>query len=127
MKRRNAIAALAAGLSYSPLRSIAQEQGPAQAQRPITLDVNRVNLLFTVSDKKGRFVTNLTREEFEIVESKTWQLRHPVGPDALPFLSWRKAMSDEEWVNWGALDDEAWYDRVQADFGLDARAGTQTA
>ena len=26
----------------------------------ITLDVNRVNMLFTVSDKKGRFVTDLT-------------------------------------------------------------------
>jgi Mg-chelatase subunit ChlD len=36
----------------------------------ITLDVNRVNLLFTVSDKKGRFVTDLTKNDFEIIESK---------------------------------------------------------
>lgn len=59
----------------------------------------------------------------EIAVSGTWQLRHPVGPDALPFLGWRKAMSDEEWVAWGALDDDAWYARVKADFGLDARPG----
>jgi len=57
----------------------------------------------------------------EIVDSGTWQLRHPVGPDAVPFLQWRKAMSDEEWVAWGALGDDAWYDRLKADFGMDAR------
>jgi Ca-activated chloride channel family protein len=39
-------------------------------QTRITLDVNRVNLLFTVSDKKGRFVTDLTKSDFEIIESK---------------------------------------------------------
>jgi NAD(P)-dependent dehydrogenase (short-subunit alcohol dehydrogenase family) len=62
----------------------------------------------------------------EIVQSGTWQLRHPVGPDAEPFLAWRRAMSDEEWVSWGAMDDDTWYDRVKADFGIDARpAGVQ--
>jgi len=57
----------------------------------------------------------------EVIESGSWQLRHPVGPDARPFLDWRASMTDEEWVDWGALDDNAWYDRVQRDFGLDAR------
>jgi len=36
----------------------------------ITLDVTRVNMVFTVSDKKGRFVTNLTRDDIEIIEEK---------------------------------------------------------
>ncbi len=57
----------------------------------------------------------------EIAISGTWQLRHPVGPDAVPFLTWRKAMTDEEWVAWGSLDDDAWYARVKAEFGIDAR------
>ena len=48
----------------------ATSQGPADSDTRITLDVNRVNMLFTVSDKKGRFVTNLTRDEFEIFEEK---------------------------------------------------------
>src|SRR5712691_4579870 len=39
----------------------------------ITLDVTRVNMLFTVSDKKGRFVTDLKKDDFEIVESKKKQ------------------------------------------------------
>jgi len=57
----------------------------------------------------------------EIIESGTWTLRHPVGPDALAFLEWRAAMTDEKWVEWGALDDDAWYQRLQRDFGMDAR------
>lgn len=57
----------------------------------------------------------------EIIESGTWQLRHPVGPSAAPFLQWRAAMSDEQWVDWGAADDATWYQGVQRDFGLDAR------
>jgi VWFA-related protein len=42
----------------------------AESDTQITLDVNRVNMLFTVSDKKGRFVTNLAKDEFEVVEGK---------------------------------------------------------
>ena len=57
----------------------------------------------------------------EIIEGDSWQLRYPVGPDAEPFLSWRAGMTDEEWVDWGAADDEAWYKSVEHDFGLDAR------
>lgn len=42
-------------------------------QSRITLDVTRVNVLFTVSDKKGRFVTNLSKEDFEVSENKKKQ------------------------------------------------------
>jgi NAD(P)-dependent dehydrogenase (short-subunit alcohol dehydrogenase family) len=56
-----------------------------------------------------------------IIESGTWKLRHPVGPGAAEIIAWRKGMTDEEIVEWGALDDDAWYERVQQDFGLDAR------
>ncbi len=60
----------------------------------------------------------------EIIESGSWQLRYPAGPGAQPFLDWRASMTDEEWVNWGALDDDGWYDRVRSDFGLNARPRT---
>jgi NAD(P)-dependent dehydrogenase (short-subunit alcohol dehydrogenase family) len=60
----------------------------------------------------------------EIAAGESWQLRYPVGPDAVPFLGWRKAMTDEEWVEFGALGDDAWYDRMQLDFGVDARVGS---
>jgi NAD(P)-dependent dehydrogenase (short-subunit alcohol dehydrogenase family) len=58
----------------------------------------------------------------EIVESGTQKLRHPVGPDAEAFLGWRASLSDEQWVEWGALPDDLWYERVLTDFGLDARS-----
>jgi NAD(P)-dependent dehydrogenase (short-subunit alcohol dehydrogenase family) len=63
----------------------------------------------------------------EIIESGTWQLRHPAGPDAAPFLGWRASMTDERWVDYNAADDEGWYAAVQKDFGLDARLKTPTA
>jgi VWFA-related protein len=44
----------------------AQQSDPTR----ITVDVTRVNLLFTVSDKKGRFVNDLSKDDFEIVEAK---------------------------------------------------------
>jgi NAD(P)-dependent dehydrogenase (short-subunit alcohol dehydrogenase family) len=58
----------------------------------------------------------------QIAESNSWQLRYPVGPDAAPFLEWRAKMTDEEWVDFGALKhDEDWYQQFEQDFGLDAR------
>lgn len=45
----------------------------------------------------------------EIAESGTWRLRHPVGPDALPLLQWRGGMTDEQWIDFNASDDETWY------------------
>ena len=56
-----------------------------------------------------------------IIESGTWKLRHPVGPDAEPFLVWRKSMTDEEWVNLHGADDDTWYARVERDFGMVVR------
>lgn len=45
----------------------------SQDKARITLEVSRVNMLFTVSDKKGRFVTDLTKDDFEVVENKKAQ------------------------------------------------------
>ena len=43
-------------------------------QTRITLDVTRVNILFTVTDKKGRFITDLGKDDFEVIESKKPQV-----------------------------------------------------
>jgi NAD(P)-dependent dehydrogenase (short-subunit alcohol dehydrogenase family) len=55
----------------------------------------------------------------EIIESGTWTLRHPCGPDAEPFLAWRASMTDEQWVDFNALDAAGFRERVKQDFGLD--------
>jgi Ca-activated chloride channel family protein len=43
---------------------------PSERLTPIIVDVTRVNMLFTVTDKKGRFITDLTRDDFQVVENK---------------------------------------------------------
>jgi len=45
-----------------------------------------------------------------------------VGADAEGFLRWRASLTDDQWIEWGALPDDAWYERVAVDFGLDARS-----
>jgi VWFA-related protein len=69
-------AALAvAGLSFAATagqQSAAPAAGAAKADESalIRVDVTRVSMLFTVTDKKGRFVTDLAKEDFEVVENK---------------------------------------------------------
>jgi VWFA-related protein len=50
----------------------AVERTPEQTR--IILDVTRVNMLFTVTDKKGRFVTDLGKEDFQVVEGRREQV-----------------------------------------------------
>ncbi len=71
MKRSEFLAALAGATA-----SASSQQppfNPEDDRNRIVLDVARVNMLYTVSDKKGRFVTDLTRDDFQIVESKREQ------------------------------------------------------
>jgi NAD(P)-dependent dehydrogenase (short-subunit alcohol dehydrogenase family) len=82
----------------------------------------RTAALFNAALKNPIQPSVVAEKIVEIAESNTWQLRHLVGPDAAPFVGWRQSMTDEQWVDLGALDDNAWYDRVKADFGIDARA-----
>jgi NAD(P)-dependent dehydrogenase (short-subunit alcohol dehydrogenase family) len=53
----------------------------------------------------------------EIADSGTWTVRHTVGPDAIPFLQWRKSMTDEEWTALNGADDATWGARMAKDFG----------
>jgi NAD(P)-dependent dehydrogenase (short-subunit alcohol dehydrogenase family) len=63
----------------------------------------------------------------EIIESGTWKLRHPCGPDAEPFLGWRASMTDEQWIDLNALDAEGFRQRVKNDFGLDLKLPVEDA
>jgi NAD(P)-dependent dehydrogenase (short-subunit alcohol dehydrogenase family) len=82
----------------------------------------RLQALFSAALVQGTSPMVVGEQVRQIVESGSWQLRYPVGPDALPFLDWRASMSDEEWVNFGATKaDETWYKQIEQDFGLDAR------
>ena len=68
-----ALGAVGAVLSFGQQKTapppVEQSDQPAR----ISVDVTRVSMLFTVTDKKGRFVTDLGREDFEVVEGKKAQ------------------------------------------------------
>src|SRR5579872_6611260 len=79
------IGALFAPLCFAPALA-AQKPAPPTKAAPngktavesddltrIVLDVTRVNILFTVTDKKGRFVTDLTKNDFDVIENKKAQ------------------------------------------------------
>jgi hypothetical protein len=48
----------------------------------------------------------------ELAQSDTWHFRHPVGPDAVPLIGLRKGMSDEDWIDLHASDDETFQRRM---------------
>jgi len=87
----------------------------------------RVAALFEASLRNPVPPSVVAQKIVEIVEQGTWQLRHPVGPDAVPFLHWRSQMTDEEWVELNASDDETWHRRVERDFGLKTDPKNQVA
>jgi len=77
--------------------------------------------LFVAALKTPTSPTLVANKILEISDSNTWKLRHPVGPDAEPFMAWRASLTDEQWVDWNAANDDDWYESVQNTFGLDAR------
>ena len=73
MKTLEAIAICVCASVFALNAQVPAPQTPlagADDQNRIVLDVTRVNILFTVSDKKGRFLTNLTKGDFEVYENK---------------------------------------------------------
>jgi NAD(P)-dependent dehydrogenase (short-subunit alcohol dehydrogenase family) len=114
------VAIVEPGIIDTPMaRHISIAQGPSHYPHQ-----RRMAALFTASLKNPPPPSLVAEKVLEIAVGGTWQLRHLVGPDAAPFLGWRQKMSDEAWVDFGALDDDAWYARVKADFGMDARPRT---
>lgn len=78
--------------------------------------------LFAASLKTPRLPSMVAEKILEIANSETWQLRHPVGPDATPFLQWRASLTDEQYVDWNAATDEEWYNAVESTFGMNVRS-----
>jgi NAD(P)-dependent dehydrogenase (short-subunit alcohol dehydrogenase family) len=91
---------------------------PAATKYP---QMRRMTELFRASLEKPVSPYIVGEKILEILNSGTWKLRHPVGPDALPLLAWRASMTDEQWVDWGAQSDEAWANAVRQTFGLNVK------
>lgn len=57
----------------APLLLAQQPPAPQQESETIQVDVTRVSVLYTVTDRRGRFVTNLEKEQFDVFEGKNPQ------------------------------------------------------
>jgi NAD(P)-dependent dehydrogenase (short-subunit alcohol dehydrogenase family) len=57
----------------------------------------------------------------DIVDGDSWQLRYPVGPDAIPILKGRASKTDEQVVQEAAQSDDEFVKRVKRDYGLDVK------
>ena len=92
--------------------------------RPVPQDspyphLRRLKALFNASLAKPTSPYVVGEQIRQIVESDSWQLRYPIGPDAEPFLKWRASKTDEEVVNQAAQSDPDYKARVKREFGLD--------
>jgi Ca-activated chloride channel homolog len=65
-----AFSLLLSGQSKNQAKNTEKPLAPPSTDTRITVDVSRVNMLFTVSDKKGRFITDLNKEDFQVFENK---------------------------------------------------------
>jgi len=108
------VAIVEPGVIATPIFGKAQ-QPPADTQYP---HLRRVAELFRASLENPVSPYVVGEKIRDIVESGTWQLRHPVGPDAAGLLAWRASMSDEEWVDQGAMTDDQWVAYVRQNFHL---------
>jgi NAD(P)-dependent dehydrogenase (short-subunit alcohol dehydrogenase family) len=96
---------------------------PQYEQNTIYPHGRRIHAFFT-NPKKDEASPTLVAEMIRyVIESDDPRLRFPVGPDALPFLGWRSAVSDEDWVGLGGLKRDAdYFQRVFTDTGVDLRS-----
>ena len=83
----------------------------------------RIHAFFTNPEKDEASPALVGEMIRYVIESDDPRLRFPVGPDAHPFLGWRSAVSDEDWVGMGGLKHDAdYFERVFTDTGTDLRS-----
>ena len=78
----------------------------------------RIASLFTTTLQNAPVPPSVVAKKvLEVAQSDNWQLRHPVGPDAVPLISWRQGMTDEQWVDLHSADDETFQKLMRASAG----------
>ena len=77
------------GVIATPIFSKAR---PAPQDSPYP-HLRRLRALFSASLAKPTSPYVVGEQIRQIVEGDSWQLRYPIGPDAVPFLKWRASVS----------------------------------
>jgi NAD(P)-dependent dehydrogenase (short-subunit alcohol dehydrogenase family) len=79
----------------------------------------RLRALFAASLTKPVSPYVVGEQIQKIVDGDTWQLRYPVGPDALPMLQLRASKTDEQVTLEASQSDEEFKARIKREAGLD--------
>ncbi len=78
----------------------------------------RLDRLFDAVMKQPVFPELVADKILEILNSEEYQLRYPVGPDALPYIKGRASTADEVWVSLGGQTTSEWEDRMRNGLGI---------
>ena len=79
----------------------------------------RIVSLFTTTLQNAPVSPDVVAQKvLEIAQSDSWQLRYPVGPDAASLIAWRRAMTDEQWVDLHSANDET-FQKLMAETAAD--------
>jgi NAD(P)-dependent dehydrogenase (short-subunit alcohol dehydrogenase family) len=108
------VAIVEPGIIETPMARAISQASPSHYRQG-----RNIAALFNASLKNPAPPSIIAAAIKNIIESGTWKLRHPCGPDAEPFLGWRASMSDEQWIDLNSLDADDFRQRVKKDFGLD--------
>jgi NAD(P)-dependent dehydrogenase (short-subunit alcohol dehydrogenase family) len=108
------VAIVEPGIIETPMARAIREAPPSHYRQG-----RNIAALFNASLKHPAPPSIVAAAIKNIIESGTWKLRHPCGPDAEPFLGWRASMTDEQWIDLNSLDADGFRQRVKKDFGLD--------
>ena len=92
--------------------------------KPLPMDspyphLRRLRAMFAASLTNPTSAYVVGEQIRQIVDGDSWQLRYPVGPDAVPFLKWRAGKTDEEMVITAGSSDEEYKAGIKREFGLD--------
>jgi NAD(P)-dependent dehydrogenase (short-subunit alcohol dehydrogenase family) len=69
----------------------------------------RFSALFTNALQQPVPPSLVAEKILEVVTNGTGQLRHLVGPDAVPLTQWRQSMTDEQWIALNGGDDQTFF------------------
>jgi NAD(P)-dependent dehydrogenase (short-subunit alcohol dehydrogenase family) len=92
--------------------------------KPLPMDspyphLRRLRAMFAASLTNPTSAYVVGEQIRQIVDGDSWQLRYPVGPDAVPFMKWRAGKTDEEMVIAAGSSDEEYKAGIKREFGLD--------
>jgi NAD(P)-dependent dehydrogenase (short-subunit alcohol dehydrogenase family) len=79
----------------------------------------RLMALFAASLQHPVSPAVVAHQIVQIATGDSPQLRYPVGPDAQPFIDWRRSKTDEEAVAMGGFTDAEYVAMAKSDFGVD--------